>query len=128
MRVLIAEDSGMLRRALGRMVEGLGHECRAAADGEEAWATFEREGADVVISDWIMPGIEGPELCRRIRAAAGRPYTYVVILTVLEQKHYALAGMRAGADDYLPKPVDLDDLQLRLIAAERVTSLHRQLA
>ena len=128
MRVLIAEDSGMLRRAVVRMVEGLGHECVQAADGEKAWATFEREGADVVISDWIMPGIEGPELCRRIRSATDRAYTYVIILTVLEEKQHALAGMRAGADDYLNKPVDLDELQLRLIAAERVSALHRQLA
>jgi signal transduction histidine kinase len=128
MRVLIAEDSGMLRRALARMVEGLGHDCVQAPDGEVAWAEFESDGADVVISDWIMPGIEGPELCRRIRSATDRPYTYVIFLTVLDEKHHALAGMRAGADDYLNKPVDLDELQLRLIAAERVTALHRQLA
>src|SRR6476469_1794330 len=118
MRVLIAEDSRMLRRAVGRMVGGLGHECVAAEDGEQAWALFQRDGADVVVSDWIMPGIEGLELCRRIRAQTERPYTYFVLLTVLEEKHHALAGMRAGADDYLVKPVDLDDLQLRLIAAE----------
>src|SRR5438045_953636 len=118
MRVLIAEDSNVLRRALRRAVEGLGHVVLEAADGGTAWSTFEREGADVVISDWTMPGIEGPELCRRVRAAPERPYTYFVILTVLEEKKHALAGMRAGADDYLTKPVDLDDVQLRLIAAE----------
>ncbi|HZQ98092.1 MAG TPA: response regulator [Chloroflexota bacterium] len=128
MRILIAEDSRVMRRALRRAVEGLGHSAFEAEDGEQAWALFEREGADVVISDWIMPGIEGPELCRRVRAATDRPYTYFVILTVLEEKKHALAGMRAGADDYLTKPVDLDELQLRLIAAERVAALHRQLA
>jgi signal transduction histidine kinase len=128
MRVLIAEDSGILRRALRRAVEGLGHECVEAEDGEAAWHLFDQQGADVVISDWMMPGLEGPELCRRVRAVSGRPYTYFVILTVLEEKRHALAGMRAGADDYLTKPVDLDDLQLRLIAAERVTELHRRLA
>jgi signal transduction histidine kinase len=125
--VLIAEDSAILSRALARMVEGLGHRVRTAADGLAAWAEFERVRPEVVISDWVMPGIEGPELCRRIRAAGG-PYTYFVFLTILEEKQSALAGMRAGADDYLTKPVDLDDLQLRLIAADRVTALHRQLA
>jgi signal transduction histidine kinase len=128
MRVLIAEDSGILRRALRRAIEGLGHQCHEAADGDEAWLLYQRDGADVVISDWVMPGIEGPELCRLVRTAPGRPYTYFVILTVLEEKHHALAGMRAGADDYLTKPVDLDELQLRLIAAERVAELHRRLA
>src|SRR5579885_1143733 len=122
MRILIAEDSRVMRRALRRAVEGLGHSAFEAEDGEQAWALFKREGADVVISDWIMPGIEGPELCRRVRAATDRPYTYFVILTVLEEKKHALAGMRAGADDYLTKPVDLDELQLRLIAAERGAS------
>jgi signal transduction histidine kinase len=125
--ILIAEDSPILSRALGRMVQGLGHEVRTAADGLTAWEEFQRCQPEVVISDWVMPGIEGPELCRRIRAAGGA-YTYFVFLTVLEEKQNALAGMRAGADDYLTKPVDLDDLQLRLIAAERVTTLHRQLA
>src|SRR5688572_16710053 len=128
MRVLIAEDSGVLRRALRRAVEGLGHECVEAVDGELAWQAFRENGADVIISDWIMPGLEGPELCRRVRAEPGRPYTYFIILTVLEEKQHALTGMRAGADDYLTKPVDLDDLQLRLIAAQRVSALHRRLA
>src|ERR1041385_8949781 len=99
MRILIAEDSRVLRRALRRAIEGLGHTPIEAEDGNAAWALYERDGADVVISDWIMPGIEGPELCRRVRAAAARPYTYFVILTVLEEKKHALAGMRAGADD-----------------------------
>jgi signal transduction histidine kinase len=125
--VLIAEDSAVLSRALGRMIEGLGHRVRVAGDGLAAWTEFERHRPEVVFSDWVMPGLEGPELCRRVRAAPG-PYTYFVMLTVLGEKRNALAGMRAGADDYLTKPVDLDDVQLRLIAAERVTALHRRLA
>lgn len=133
MRVLIAEDSAMTRRMLQAAVEGLGYECVVAANGIEAWELYQTHSPDVIISDWLMPGIEGPELCRRVRghvaSAAGQaPYTYFILLTVLEDKQHALLGMEAGADDYLTKPLDLDDLRVRLIAASRVTTLHRALA
>jgi two-component system cell cycle response regulator len=128
MRVLIAEDSPLERNMLQDAVAVLGHECLVAADGAEAWALFQRHGADVVISDWMMPGVDGLELCRRVRADERAAYTYFVFLTRLEDRPHALQGMEAGADDYLVKPLDIDDLQLRLIAAERVTALHRRLA
>jgi len=125
----------MTRLMLRRAVESLGHECLVAEDGMAAWELFQERGPDVIISDWLMPGIEGPELCRRVRehartaASNSHPaYTYFVLLTVLEDKQHALEGMEAGADDYLAKPPDLDELRLRLIAATRVTGLHRQLA
>jgi len=127
-RVLIADDSEMARLLLEGVVEELGHECLVAVDGAEAWDLYQRIGADVVISDWLMPGLDGLELCRRVRAQTSAPYTYFIILTVLEDKHHALQGMLAGADDYLIKPLDRDDLQLRLIAAARVTALQRRLA
>ncbi len=128
MKVLIADDDGISRLVLQLAVERLGHECIATADGREAWAAFTRHGADVIISDWMMPGMEGPELCRRIRAHDRTPYTYFVLLTVLEDKQHAIVGMEAGADDYLTKPLDLDDLRARLIVASRVTALHQRLA
>ena len=127
MKILIAEDSAMGRLLLQRAVEGLGHECLVADAGARAWELFRQEGADVVISDWLMPGMEGPELCRRVREADA-PYAYFVFLTVLREKQHALQGVRAGADDYLTKPLDPDDLQVCLIAAERVVALHRGLA
>src|SRR5437879_11684320 len=108
-------------------VERLGHDCLTAADGTEAWDRFRAEGADVIISDWLMPGIEGPELCRLVRANPG-PYTYFVLLTAFGDRTHALEGMQAGADDYLAKTLDVDDLHLRLIAAERVSGLHKRLA
>jgi PleD family two-component response regulator len=84
---------------------------------------------DVVISDWMMPGIDGLELCRRIRAKRKDDgYTYFVFLTALGDKGHLLKGMKEGADDYLSKPLDTDELQARMIAASRVTSLHRRLA
>ena len=83
---------------------------------------------DVVISDWMMPGLTGLELCRSIRADAGGSYTYFIMVTSHGALDEVLEGMSAGADDYLVKPLDPDDLQARLIPAARVTALHRQLA
>src|ERR671922_1960796 len=127
MRVLVVEDVRTTRMMLRAAVETLGHECLTAADGSEAWELFRQEGADVIISDWLMPGIEGPELCRLVRAHPG-PYTYFVLLTAFGDRSHALEGMHAGADDYLPKTLEVDDLRLRLIAAERVSALHKRLA
>lgn len=128
MRVLIAEDSAMIRLLLQRAVEKLGHECLVATDGLTAWRLFEREVPDVVISDWMMPGLEGPELCRLIRSRPDTPYAYFIFLTVNRDKDHALVGIQAGADGYLTKPLDPQDLKISLIAAERVIELHRGLA
>jgi two-component system cell cycle response regulator len=128
MRVLIAEDSTMGRLLLQRAVEALGHTCIVATDGLEAWELFERELPDVVISDWMMPGLEGPDLCRRVRSRPNTPYAYFVFLTVLREKEHALVGVQSGADDYLTKPLDHLDLRVCLIAAQRVVTLHRSLA
>ena len=127
MRVLVVEDGRTTRMMLKAAVEALGHECLTAADGTEAWEVFRQHGPNVIISDWLMPGIEGPELCRLVRAHAG-PYTYFILLTAFGDRGHALEGMQAGADDYLPKTLDVDDLRLRLIAAERVSALHKRLA
>jgi len=127
MKVLVVEDGRTTRMMLRSAVEGLGHECLTAADGSEAWELFRAQGADVIISDWLMPGIEGPELCRLVRAHNG-PYTYFILLTAFGDRGHALEGMQAGADDYLAKTLDVNDLHLRLIAAERVTALHKRLA
>ena len=127
MRVLIAEDEAVLRRVLERAVQKLGHQCVVARDGIEAWEKHRTERADVIISDWLMPGIDGIELCRRVRASENAPYTYFIFTTGLADKQHFLTAMQAGADDYITKPVDLDEVQVRLIAAARLTSLHRKL-
>ncbi len=128
MRILIAEDESVSRLVLHRAVEQLGHACLVATDGEEAWARYRGAEIDVVISDWMMPGLDGIELCRLVRDQPRDTYTYFILLTALEDKRFFLAGMEAGADDYLTKPLDRDELYVRLLAAERVTKLHRQLA
>ncbi len=128
MRVLIAEDEPVPRLILQSALEKFGHECLVAEDGLKAWEIFQNtREVDVVISDWIMPSVDGLELCRRIRAAEKDGYTYFIFLTALGDKGHLLRGMQEGADDYLAKPLDPEELQVRMIAATRVTSLHRQL-
>jgi two-component system, cell cycle response regulator len=129
LRVLIAEDDAVSRTILKKAVETFGHECLTAEDGESAWELFrETPEVDVIISDWMMPGMDGLEFCRRIRAADNVWYTFFIFLTALGDKEHLLEGMRAGADDYLAKPLDREQLQVRLIAASRVNDLHRRLA
>jgi diguanylate cyclase (GGDEF)-like protein len=127
MNVLVAEDDAVSRLILQRTLQRLGHTCRVAADGVEAWELYQAEAPDVIISDWLMPGMEGVEFCRRVREAPGPSYAYFIFMTAFDDKRHFLHGMQAGADDYLTKPVDVDELHARLIAASRVTSLHRQL-
>ena len=128
LRVLVADDDPVTRRILQLSLQRLGHVCLLAKDGLEAWDLFRADGIDVVISDMSMPGIDGLELCRRVRQGGTSAYTYFILLTANEDKQHFLAGMQAGADDYLRKPPDPDELQVRMIAATRITTLHRQLS
>jgi DNA-binding response OmpR family regulator len=126
--VVIVEDDVHARAALRRAVASLGHECRAAASGADALRMVSERRPDVVISDWAMPAMNGDELCRRIRDAADGVYTYFILVSGAHDPSHLLAGMAAGADDYQTKPVDLDELEARLVSAARVVALHRRLA
>ena len=126
MRVLIAEDDALARRVLTTLLEALGHEVVVTSDGREAWGAFEQGSFAVVVSDWIMPGLDGLELCRRIRGAERTKYTYVILLSSLAGKGRFLEGMEAGADDFLAKPPDPDELRLRLRVAERILGLQAE--
>jgi two-component system cell cycle response regulator len=129
LRILIAEDDTVSRTILRRAVEKFGHECLAAEDGEKAWEIYrETPGVDAIISDWMMPGMDGLELCRKVRGEEREGYTYFIFLTALGDRDHLLRGLEAGADDYLGKPLDRDELQVRLISARRVTELHWRLA
>lgn len=129
MRVLIAEDDPVSRKILSRVVEKSGHECLVAEDGVQAWELYkDTPGVDVIISDWMMPALNGLELCRMVRREHRDEYTYFIFLTALGDREHLLLGLEAGADDYLSKPLDRDELEMRLLAASRVTSLHRQLS
>jgi DNA-binding response OmpR family regulator len=125
MRVLIAEDDPGIRDLLHDLIERQGHAVTVARDGEEAWGLFTDSGADVIVSDWLMPRVEGPELCRRVRQHPA-PYAYFILLTALGDQQHHLTGRKSGADDYLAKPFDMEDFGARMVTAERVITLHRR--
>lgn len=127
--ILVVDDERSSRDGLAMAVKMFGHRCRTAADGYEALAAIAQQQPDVVISDWKMPGMNGAQLCERIRSAGDdAPYTYFIILSAFGDRDHLVAGMAAGADDYQQKPVDLDELEARLVSAARVVDLHRRSA
>lgn len=128
MKILIADDEPISRMMLHSLASKQGHECIVAADGSSAWELLSGAGVEVLLTDWMMPGVDGPELCRRVREELTDRYIYIVLITGLGQREQILKGMSAGADDYLVKPVDPFLVQTRLVAAERVTALHRQVS
>lgn len=127
MKILVADDEGTSRHLAESAARSLGHECHTVGDGHEAWEALQSESFDVVISDWLMPGLSGLDLCRLLRTATSPGYTYFIMVTGRREDAQILEGMKAGADDYLLKPLDPHALHYRLIAAERVSSLHKQL-
>jgi diguanylate cyclase (GGDEF)-like protein len=127
LRVLVADDDASCRLVLKATVTKLGDECLVAADGEDAWRQFQETQPDVLITDWMMPGLDGPELCRRVRDRDDGGYTYVILATALGEHEHVIEGMEAGADDYLTKPISPFDVRARLVAAKRVTDLYKEL-
>jgi DNA-binding response OmpR family regulator len=123
MRILIVEDDRDARNMLQILLEMEGHEVVVATNGEEGWSAFERGGFSVVLSDWLMPEVDGLELCRRIRGSDKAKYVYIILVTALQGKSHYLEGMAAGADDFVTKPYDPDELRARLIVAERIVHL-----
>jgi signal transduction histidine kinase len=126
--VLIAEDDPTSRRLLESHLRKWGHEVTTAADGTQAWQLFEAAPYPLVISDWAMPGLDGVELIRRIRSCQGPRYVYAILLTAKSQKEDIVRGMEAGADSFLSKPVDREELRVHVQAGERIIRLERSLA
>lgn len=126
MRVLVVEDDPVSRRILTGALESLGHETLLAEDGEEAWLRLAAEPVEVVITDWMMPRVDGLELTRRIRARTRERYTWVLLLTALRGKERFLDAMAAGADDFMSKPLDREELHARLVVAERILGLQHE--
>jgi len=127
MRVLIADDDSLCCELLREVLICLGHDCFAVEDGDAAWSHLVAHGADLVISDWQMPGLSGVELCEQVRAHPEIDYPYFILLTGRGDLCDVLTAVRAGVDDHLAKPVDLDELDARLIVAERVRATHREI-
>ncbi len=128
MKILIADDSIVSRHLLEATLRKWGYDVMVACDGAEALELLQREDAPaLIILDWMMPGMTGVEVCRRIRQRDGEPYTYILLLTSKSQKEDLIEGMEAGADDYITKPFDQNELQVRLRAGTRLVDLQAQL-
>ena len=128
MTILIAEDDPVSSLILRRSLEGLHEEVVVASDGEDAWQLVrDRDDIRLVISDWMMPRLDGVDLCRRVRALEGRPYVYFILLTAKAFKEDRLAGLGAGADDFLTKPLDRPELIARLNVASRLLATQEEL-
>jgi CheY-like chemotaxis protein len=123
MKVLLVDDEPAIRLTVGAQLAHLGHEVVAAADCTQAWCAYEFALPAVVITDLVMPGESGADLCRRIRASQRIRYTYIIVLTSLGGKAQFRAAMEAGAHDFLPKPCSEEDIAVRLRVATRVLHL-----
>lgn len=129
-RIVLAEDDPASRALLVRQLGTAGHDVIACANGEEALQAVQREGCCIVIADWVMPEMDGLELCRAIRALCkmqALSVVYFILLTAHSDKEEIVAGLEAGADDYLTKPYHKQELLARLRAGERICSLHAEL-
>lgn len=123
MKVLIAEDDRDSRELLSWLLGKLGYQVVATQNGLEAWEAYKKDRSRLVISDLLMPDMDGLELVRRIRGVKQPKYTYVILLTALIGKKDYLEAMEAGADDFITKPFDPDELKARLRVAERIIAL-----
>jgi two-component system, NtrC family, sensor kinase len=125
MHVLIADDDSVSRRLLQSYLQKWGYEVTAAKDGAEAWSLFDAGSFPMVITDWMMPELDGPGLLRLIRSAQRPGYVYTMLITAKSEKEDLVEGMEAGADDFLTKPFDRDELRVRLRAGERIIHLEQ---
>jgi two-component system, cell cycle response regulator len=128
LEVVVVDDDEHMRELVAERVISYGHRCRVAVDGVHALRLLDEAPADVVVSDWDMPNIDGAELCRRVRSGGDdAPYTYFILMTAFDDRVHLFDGMAAGADDYQRKPVNVHELEARLVSASRVVELHRRL-
>jgi len=122
-RILIAEDEPTSAALLVRALKKLNFEVDVADNGQVAAELLEAQPYRIILSDWMMPGLEGPELCQRARQFEGRPYTYIILLTSRATREDRLLGLQAGADDLIAKPIDLTELEAKLGVAERILAM-----
>ena len=129
MRILIAEDDLMSRRLLERTLTHLGHETVSVGDGRAAWEALSRaDGPKLAILDWMMPELDGAEVCRRLRATEPAEPPYLILLTARQQKEDVIEGLESGADDYITKPFHKRELQCRVQAGVRILELRQRLS
>ncbi len=128
MNVLIADDDVVSRRLLQVSLSHAGYQVETAANGAEALRVLQEAGCPrLAILDWMMPEMDGVEVCRSVRKLGREPYIYIILLTAKEQQNEIVEGLEAGADDYITKPFDLHELKARLRAGKRILELQEQL-
>lgn len=128
MKVLVADDSATSRQMLRSVLAKWGYEVVLAENGEQAWEILaDADPPPMAILDWVMPHMSGPEVCRRVRDTHREPYTYILLLTSKNTKGETVEGLEAGADDYIVKPFDQHELQMRLRTGKRIVDLQMYL-
>ena len=128
MKILIAEDDPVSVKVLRFTLQHFGHEVLVAASGTEAWEKFDAEPVRVIVSDWMMPGLNGLELCQKVRGRPKTEYTYFILLTAINTGGDNLRkAMDAGIDDFLSKPLDREAILMRLRVAERILEFTTQI-
>ena len=128
-KVLIAEDEPLSRRLLETRLTSGGYQVVAAENGARAWEILESDDApELAILDWMMPELDGPEICRRLRSRESGTYVYVILLTARGRLDDLVAGLESGADDYVTKPFDWEELETRLRTGKRILRLQSELA
>lgn len=125
--ILIVEDTAFSRLMLERQIQRLGYESISAKDGIEAWEILQRQPINFVITDWLMPHLDGIALCERVREAKLARYVYIILLTTKGDKSDLIAGIEAGADDFMVKPFHPMELKVKISAGERVLSYEKAL-
>lgn len=128
MKILIAEDDPVSRCFLEVTLVKWGYEVIVACDGSQAWQALQSDPPSIAILDWMMPGIDGAEVCRRIRAAQSSTPVYIIMLTAKTDKKDLVEGLDAGADDYITKPFDRQELRARIGVGMRIAQLQKNLA
>ena len=127
LRVLVVDDQDMQRLIVRRTLQKLGHNVVEASSGDGALEVLGRQPIDLVISDWVMDGMDGVELCRTLRERSDLPYVYFILMSSRDSREDLLAGLNAGADDFLRKPLDFDELAVRLRSGQRLLELQSSL-
>ena len=126
MKILVVEDDKVSNMVLCTKLKKLGHDVLSSDNGRDGWYVYLRENPKIIITDWMMPVIDGLELCRMVRADRRLRYTYIIMVTALAGKDKFIEGMNAGADDFITKPVDQNTLKARLRVAERLVNLQSE--
>jgi sigma-B regulation protein RsbU (phosphoserine phosphatase) len=129
MRILIAEDDAVSRRVLEATLEKAGYEVIVTRDGDEAWKALDGDDPPrLLVLDWMMPGLDGTEICARLRRREDGQSFYILLLTAKTQKEEIVAGLRSGADDYIAKPFHHEELKARVQSGRRLVELQQGLA